>query len=128
MAVLRYSLVVALVSVQEGAEVVITVPGIGAKRDGFSEGSLGIGGASGAVVGFGHANHRVGVTGIELEGALVLLQGEVVFSGGEMDAAQRYIDHGQAIVELLRFLAIRQSFVDPLTVFVSLVFQTVGFA
>ena len=45
-----------------------------------------------------------------------------------MDMAQRDIDGGQAIIELHGFLAICQSLVDPLRIFVELVFQPVGFA
>jgi len=45
-----------------------------------------------------------------------------------VDVPQGDIDDRQAIVQLLRFLAIGQRFIDPFGIFVELIFQAVGFA
>src|SRR5208282_1097788 len=108
--------------------IIVTIPEIGTERDRLLEGGFGVGGASGAVIGLGLANNCVRVARVQLQRALVFLQSQLVFSRVAVDVPQRHIDRGQAIVQLLRFLAIRQSFLDPLAVLVQLVFQTIRFA
>src|SRR5271157_1011179 len=108
MAILRNGFAVALVLIQKSTVRVVTIPRIRAQSDGPLERSFGIGGASRAVVRSGQAVDGVRVARIELQGALVLLEGEVVFSSAAVDFSECYINRGQAIVQLLRFLTIGQ--------------------
>src|ERR1700722_7305818 len=125
---LRSSFVVTFMVVKEVAEIVVTVPGIGTQSNGLAISGFGIGGSSGTVVGFCEADHGIGASGVKLQSALVFLQSQIVFPGVAMDVAECDIHHGQTIIQLLGFLTIRQSFVDPLAVLVELIFQTISFA
>ena len=77
-------------------------------------------------IGVGNPSKCFGISRIQFESLLELLQCKVVFPSYIVNARERDVHGGKVVVEFGSFLAIGQRFVKPLRIRFQFIFQAVG--